>query len=1618
MCLLLHAHTHTRTHVSHRCTHTIASTTIVFGSNMEEGEDFDDVLLWCSQVVEVAERPAAAIVPGPGPLAPARDPRGRKRGFRPLQDPILDKVQAQFEEHRLAVVVGTSLRSKRRDAALRSWESRRQSQAGVPNELQLVPFNASNVLDIQHLPMHALIAPNVEDHSLLNNFLSLTDLSSCTGDTNTEERIWFAFTSRISKHHLAHLLSCCSKTLTRSTRGLAYCTILYKRVFAVRVIATLNAKLPQFLGVSVEPLLWITKFKYDEMSLHLRSRSGSSRGDVTIIKMLQTNCWWHMVWLVDNTFPLRCVIKVPTSLVPIEKNNRVCLFHGLLPQIQAPAIAQAFPAKLLMTTADDHAANSAAENSLWEATYEAKETEADLERYRCMAHKEFKIGEFLQRPFYSDVRGVLHTCLSFNLCGTLQNFKSNFKRYIRLPGVFKFKMVLVGHDAAGPEAAAHRDCVFATFCREHTQKNKLSGNQRRRNLIFHPRKRLLNGNYKRHGIIEHWCRGCCLSREDALKQFDEHIIEPLTAPQVFKTSTWNEIEEPLDDVGFWISCHNIWTPVFSMTFDKTESNPDAPALEEPLAEDAGPAEDRDEQYGPQVHLDMPDPEKGVPIHERAKTYRLNALRWLASRPLARLFGLRRIVQEQQTMMNVWFKHAGSSWEISELKRRCGGELPRYRVLMWHNGYYSESFMKRYRSMGDTSDAWIGIPAEFRTHDFANMTYRSCAAATAATEQLKNAPSKSYPAKGYALLDGVGDDEVDVVAADIVRDFICKPCTMNSVWYGHVKQHNSVDALRSPASRAKVEARADAAEIENIVTETQNASIRRDAYRHTQAKTVDIEDVNAHWVLRQEKQETDSVFREPKQPPEVFTAAATNENVGQAHGEGGRCRAFVSHFSRLAEFRRDDGQVLFSKIMARYKVEMQTPDSDFMREMAARGQAGKRAAKASRARAHVSGCTQTTQQSKLSAFGVVKPRILERGQNDRQAKELYVQWKAASGPVHDDAILAVGMKSFSDFVDQRSGPASQLHDHKSTISRVCKVASKEDALKHQRSTDALRELLLKPAIFLNKQLQDIGFPDHVQLRTVPVGHGIELRPQFDCDGFTSKGYARARKRKGGALLFSKLWSDNARLKLESEMPHLPAVHKSFLPTVCFQYGYGTCLCSGRGLVLNLARKALARTICSLGGSDKQSDARRFLTAGWLLVRLSCLPLTLLHVAICYLRPRRPTFIKGVTHPELFHGYHCFKPSVSDDRWEAIIDIALLKTLNLDDASTMEVFKFVVLDQSMGCMEMDGGWTPSGRLTYERYFGLRDPTEPLVWWQGAQKELELEAEKSRKAAAAQQRKEQKRKGSGRAPIDAPKKKAARRDSQKPSVEDVLALEDEQPEAHADEDDCDDGVDEEMGKEHGDNSDVDEVVALQATNEAEQCSDSDVDNDEMHVASLFMDSDESDGDDVRLDGDVVVDVPSPDDERQVASLFMNSDAGDGDNVPPDGDVVVDEPPPDDGGDVLPPDDGDVPADVPPVPPGDMLVAAPAAPAAAAAPAGHVGPRLGKWLEDRSGDADIPADCTLRRYAPKRGAHHEYWEAKLPKGQVDSSGRHSHSRSIKGGTRTNDEACAECLLWLLASG
>ena len=513
--------------------------------------------------------------------------------------------------------------------------------------------------------------------------------------------------------------------------------------------------------------------------------------------------------------------------------------------------------------------------------------------------------------------------------------------------------------------------------------------------------------------------------------------------------------------------------------------------------------------------------------------------------------------------------------------------------------------------------------------------------------------------------------------------------------------------------------------------------------------------------------------------------------------------------------------------------------------------------------------------------------------------------------------------------------SRLVDHMSVISKVCKLASAEEALKEKQAQDRLREFLTKPTTVLDKQLEDMGFPNHVQMPAAPLpsGHGVELRPQFDCQAFTSRGWARVRKKHGGAQLIEKWWEQSSRLQPESEIEHLPEVHPSFKPTLCFSHGYGECLCRGTGKVLNLARKALGRAVCRLG--PKKTMERGFLVSGWLLVRFTGSE-AMFHIAICYLRPQRPTFIKGKTGAELWHGYNVFQPNVTDsEHWEAKIDIDALKAMNLDEPSTMEVFKFIVLNERA---EMDREWTPSGRLTYEPFNGAVGEGA-ISWWQGAQKELELEQEKQRKEAEKLLRK---KKGSGRTRSGGAPKKKVRRDYQRArDDDDVLALQDGKVDSNEDDSDINHASDDDSDDNEECNRDVDEAVAVAAASSDEDLSDED--DKECDVARLLQDSEESE------------EFP---------------------------DHLFDDPP-------------------------------------ASSSVGHIAAsrrrRAGKWLEDRSDEC--PADCTLRKYAPRfKGGSHCFWEAKLPEDVVDSDGKHSHSKTVRGDV-TDEEAVNECLFWLMTN-
>ena len=105
-----------------------------------------------------------------------------------------------------------------------------------------------------------------------------------------------------------------------------------------------------------------------------------------------------------------------------------------------------FDNKTLMSTADDHPSNSAAETAL-SATFGA---EISLQRFRCTMHKEANIADLMQAPLLQQTRGLLHFALAMQFSGSLQRWKSCFKQFIRRPGVFVYRRF--GASGAGSKA--------------------------------------------------------------------------------------------------------------------------------------------------------------------------------------------------------------------------------------------------------------------------------------------------------------------------------------------------------------------------------------------------------------------------------------------------------------------------------------------------------------------------------------------------------------------------------------------------------------------------------------------------------------------------------------------------------------------------------------------------------------------------------------------------------------------------------------------------------------------------------------------------------------------------------------------------------------------------------------------------------------------------------------------------------------------------------------------------------------------------------------------------------------------------------------------------------------
>ena len=124
----------------------------------------------------------------------------------------------------------------------------------------------------------------------------------------------------------------------------------------------------------------------------------------------------------------------------------------------------------------------------------------------------------------------------------------------------------------------------------------------------------------------------------------------------------------------------------------------------------------------------------------------------------------------------------------------------------------------------------------------------------------------------------------------------------------------------------------------------------------------------------------------------------------------------------------------------------------------------------------------------------------------------------------------------------------------------------------------------------------------------------------------------------------------------------------------------------------------------------------------------------HVAICYFRPKRPTFTRVRLAPDLVWNHrHVLPVKKPCGAVDALIDVALLEELTLTQPLTMQLHKLIVFDRYNY-----KPYEPSARLTIDDLHKHLDCIpESIQWWPGSDEALAIFHKESDKKRAVEER-----------------------------------------------------------------------------------------------------------------------------------------------------------------------------------------------------------------------------------------------------------------------------------------
>lgn len=613
----------------------------------------------------------------------------------------------------------------------------------------------------------------------------------------------------------------------------------------------------------VRPVAFQIRRKYDETPLRLRIRWDKHAEALDLepgAKLILVELAWTCVLEPcgneavpgqrrNLTLRGRCPIRMK-----VADSMTASVMHSVLVDARRcipDALTSLFPAIDTVSNSDEHASNVAAEHLYIDSMAGTSESVLHV---LCDVHKTSTVAEKATMLDSATVTGCLQVALACRGSGATCLLRRSLCKFLDAHLVR-----ISGH--AGTDAKQHRESMMDCF---------LSSSKPKARGFRTSLGELLNGDWTQP-TPQHFCAGCCTSREDTLRKCYKHVARVFFGKglKLFPRSNWMGADATFDGIGLLIVCHNLLYSAFALSF-RFAPLPGLAQRDEPIAADVPlpgaefDAEDAANGDGmPPAADDGPEPTgniehalvlaQGGPMdlaafgadsamaqHQRetASTRKAAAAFLLHADTPQNLYVARRQLRPQVRLMTSMLRTSAPRWERKEwlnLERTGSRD---YRILLAYDCKETGPFLQHVCEL--IGEDWPSPPTP--TLRSCCLAFRMLARQGAVAFKLLIQRHRGFP---YKVFDIARD-----CSPQILEELLEEPRCLRDPWSDRfLEEHNSAEALASPSAQMRLRAILEIAHVDTVSTEREHAGNLRKAKNQHGSWAPSLEALAAYRTLQ-------------------------------------------------------------------------------------------------------------------------------------------------------------------------------------------------------------------------------------------------------------------------------------------------------------------------------------------------------------------------------------------------------------------------------------------------------------------------------------------------------------------------------------------------------------------------------------------------------------------------------------------------------------------------------------------------------------------------------------------------------------------------------------------------